>query len=148
MFKKTWFLVTIAFAVISVAIGAVVYTGTVLQPQWEKERIAKIDKEACVTFTNYVIEADKQTTIDLAFDKIFRGANAALALYDPSGTSKKDSWGPEYDEFMKLGQMEYSISALGDTAFETVGTQITVIAQGCNALNAKPTPTPTPTVTK
>ena len=142
MFKKTWFVASLALAIIGAVIGAVVYTGTVLQPQWEKERIAKIDKEACVTFTNYVIEADKQDTIEKAFDKIFRGANAALALYDPSGTSKKDSWGPEYDEFMRLGQMEYSISALGDAAFETVGTQITVIAQGCNALNSTPTPTP------
>ena len=142
MFKKTWFVASLAIAIIGAVIGAVVYTGTVLQPQWERERIAKIDKEACVTFPNYLIEADKQDTIEKAFDKIFRGANAALALYDPSGTSKKDSWGPEYDEFMRLGQMEYSISALGDAAFETVGTQITVIAQGCNALNSTPTPTP------
>ena len=145
MFKKTWFLATLAIAFIGLVIGAVVYTGSVLQPQWEKERIAKVDKEACVTFTNYVIEADKQDTIEKAFDKIFRGANAALALYDPSGTSKKESWGPEYDEFMRLGQMEYSVSALGDTAFETIGSQITVIAEGCNALNATPTPTPSAT---
>ncbi|MEN9730785.1 MAG: hypothetical protein RL488_95 [Actinomycetota bacterium] len=142
MFKKTWFLATLAIAFVALAIGAVVYTGSVLQPQWEKERIAKVDKEACVTFTNYVIEADKQDTIEKAYDKIFRGANAALALYDPTGTSKKETWGPEYDEFMRLGQMEYSISALGDAAFETVGSQITVIAEGCNALTATPTPTP------
>ena len=62
MFKKTWFVASLAIAIIGAVIGAVVYTGTVLQPQWEKERIAKIDKEACVTFTNYVIEADKQDT--------------------------------------------------------------------------------------
>lgn len=144
MFKKTWFLVSIAIAVISVAIGAVVYTGTVLQPQWEKERIAKANLQACETFTSYVKEADKQTTIQMAFDKIFRGANAALAVYDPSGTSKVTSYGPEYDEFMKLGEMEYTIASLtSDVAFQTVGQEITIIAEGCNALKATPSPTPT-----
>jgi hypothetical protein len=144
VFKKTWFLVSIAIAVISVAIGAVVYTGTVLQPQWEKERIAKANLQACETFTSYVKEADKQTTIQMAFDKIFRGANAALAVYDPSGTSKVTSYGPEYDEFMKLGEMEYTIASLtSDVAFQTVGQEITIIAEGCNALKATPSPTPT-----
>ena len=143
MFKKTWFIVSLASAVVAIAIGAVVYTGTVLQPQWEKERIAKANVQACETFTRYVKEADKQTTIQMAFDKIFRGANAALEVYDPTGMSKVPSFGPEYDEFMKLGQMEYSMSALTtDVAFQTVGQEITVIAEGCNALKATPTPKP------
>jgi hypothetical protein len=143
VFKKTWFIVSLASAVVAIAIGAVVYTGTVLQPQWEKERIAKANIQACDTFTSYVKEADKQTTIQLAFDKIFRGANAAIAVYDPTGASKVISFGPEYDEFMKLGQMEYSMSALtNDVAFQAVGQEITVIAEGCNALKATPTPTP------
>jgi hypothetical protein len=143
VFKKTWFIASLAIAVVAIAIGAVVYTGTVLQPQWEKERIAKANLQACDTFTSYVKEADKQTTIQMAFDKIFRGANAALAVYDPSGTSKVTSFGPEYDEFMKLGEMEYSITSLtSDVAFQTVGQEISVIAQGCNALKATPSPTP------
>lgn len=142
MFKKPWFIATLTLVVIGAIIGAVVYVGSVLQPQWEKERIAKIDLQACDVFTAAVLEADKQDTIEKAYDKIFRGANKALELYDPSGTSTVESYGPAYDEFLRLGQMEYSITELGEDAFTTVGSEITVIAEGCNALKATATPTP------
>ena len=144
MFKKTWFLATLAISFIAVAIGAVVFIGVVLQPQWEAKKLADNNQQACDVFIAAVKEADQQATLNLAYNKIFRGANAALAIYDPAGTSKKTTWGPEYDEFMKLAQMEYSIDALGDQAFSTVGGEISVISAGCNALKL-PSPTPTPT---
>jgi hypothetical protein len=144
MFKKTWFLATVAIAFIAAAIGAVVFVGVVLQPQWEAKKLAENNQKACDVFIASVKEADQQTTLNLAYNKIFRGANAALAIYDPAGTSKKDSWGAEYDEFLKLAQIEYSIDALGDQAFATIGEEIAVISAGCNALKL-PSPTPTPT---
>ena len=145
MFRKTWFIATVVLATIGLAIGSVVYVGTVLQPQWEKERIHAADLKACDIFAAAVVEADQQETIERAFDKIFRGVNKALEVYDPSGTSRVESFGPAYDEFLRLGQMEYAITSLGEDAFSTVGSEIQVIAEGCNALRATATPTPSAT---
>ncbi|MEY2677068.1 MAG: hypothetical protein RIT51_349 [Actinomycetota bacterium] len=147
MFKKPWFLAAISLSAIAAIIGAVVYAGLVLQPQWAKEDLARKNKEACEVFQTALQNASAETELAQAFDKLFRGANKALEVFDPSGTSKVDSWGPEYDEFMKLGQMEYAVEQMGDVAYETIANQVLVIQAGCaKVLEVKiSTPAPTPT---
>ena len=143
MYKKPWFLATLAAVIVAGVIGAVVFVGTVLQPQWEAQKARDNDLKACEVFIASVHEADQQATMNLAYNKIFRGANKAIQVYDPDGTSKKLTFGPAYDEFVRLAQLEYQVDALdAKTFYEAVGSEITVISQGCNALKATPTPTP------
>ena len=144
MFKKPWFLVSLTLVVVAAIICAVVYFGSVVQPKLDAQKKLDNDLKACEVFIASVKEADKQPSMNLAYNKIFRGANKAIAVYDPNGDSKQLTFGPAYEEFVRMAQLEYQADAMdAKTFFQVVGSEITTISQGCNALKATPTPTPT-----
>ena len=144
MFKKPWFLAALAVGVIGAIVGAIVYVGTVLQPKWDAEKQASNNLKACEVFIAAVKKADTQPSMNLAYNTIFRGANKALEVYDPTGTSKKTSFGAEYDEFIRMAQLEYQVDSMdAKTFYDAVGSEINTISMGCNGLKATPTPSPT-----
>jgi hypothetical protein len=143
MFKKPWFLASLAVAVVGAIIGAIVFVGTVLQPKWEAEQLAANNLKACDIFVAAVKNADKQPTMSLAYNTIFRGVNKAIEVYDPTGASKKLTFGPEYDALTNFAQIEYQSNTTDPKVFyQLVGSGIQTISEGCNALKATPTPTP------
>lgn len=122
------------------------YYETVVKPQQEAEAVAKANVSACEVFQTALSKASTESDINKAFDDLFRGANKALEQYDPEGTSMKETFGPEYDEFLKLAKIEFAIDALGADAYATISEQVQVIQGGCShVLEVKASPEPSAT---
>ena len=149
--KRSTFWATIATVTTILAlIGGTFWYGnyyeTVLKPQQEAEALEKANVSACEVFQTALAKASAQSDIYLAFNDLIRGAKKALEQYDPEGTSMKETFGPEYDEFLTLGKMEFAIEALGPDAYATVSEQVQIIQGGCShVLDVKANPSASPT---
>ena len=136
MKTSTLWTIIATVATIGILISATILYGmyyeSVIKPKQEEDAIAKANVSACEVFQTALAKASGESDLSKAFDDLFRGANKALEQYDPEGKSMKESFGPEYDEFLKLAKIEFGISALGADAYATVSEQVQVIQGGCS----------------
>ena len=147
--NRTWAIVAAIVTIVGLIVGVFVY-GTyyenVVKPQEEKARIAAADVSACEVFQTYLQKSSSEADLSAAFNDIFRGANKALEQYDPEGTSTKESFGDEYDQFLNLAKVEFAIDQLGSEATGVVAEQINYIQVTCaNVLKVNSTPSASPT---
>lgn len=150
MKRSTLWTILASAITIGALIGGTVWYGSyyesVVKPQQEADAVEKANVTACEAFQVALQKASGESDISAAFNDLFRGANKALEQYDPEGTSMKESFGPEYDEFLKLAKMEFAIDSMGADAYAIVSEEVDVIQGGCaHVLGVKATPEPSAT---
>ena len=148
MKKSTRWTIIATIATIVALIGGTFWYGnyyeTVVKPQQEAEALAKANVTACEVFQTALAKASGESDLAKAFDDLFRGANKALEQYDPEGKLMKETYGPEYEEFLKLAKIEFGVSALGADAYQVVSEQVQVIQGGCLHVLEVKTPSASP----